>query len=57
MTAYRCRSHTDEQVSWRGTGCRECAREQRGPKRHYGDADTAHEPLLDVFGLPLRLHR
>lgn len=25
---YRCRVHHDEAVTWRGTGCRHCARER-----------------------------
>lgn len=45
---YRCRLHTNEPVSWRGTGCRACASEQhrgRGvdPLRRVGLDGLAHE--------------
>ena len=28
VSAYRCREHLDEAVSWRGTGCRLCPKRQ-----------------------------
>ncbi len=30
MSSYRCRIHTNEAVTWRGTGCAKCDRVKRG---------------------------
>lgn len=35
MTAYACREHPDEPVTWRGTGCAECLAE-REQRRAFG---------------------
>lgn len=30
MTSYRCAQHPDQHVTWRGTGCTECAPQSTG---------------------------
>jgi len=31
-TGYVCRDHHDQPVTWRGTGCQQCAAERKRPK-------------------------
>lgn len=46
MTAYRCRTHPGEEVTWRGTGCRECGRPERRPRKR---AKASHTDTLAVL--------
>jgi hypothetical protein len=45
MTNYRCRLHPDRSVTWRGTGCRTCARdaEEAAHARHEAERQRRAE--------------
>lgn len=44
MTGYACREHPDQQVTWRGTGCRQCDTDARDRQRRARrDADPVDD--------------
>lgn len=52
MTNYRCRTHLDEPVTWRGTGCAQCTRPTR-PVTPTTRSSTRYTRSLDQLAAEL----